>query len=165
MHVCKNVMEIFVNAVCSFSNFRKICTLTQNPLYGSIQGLCNSCNMGARDLPDMYAHGPQGIHIRQIMSAHVTSDMYHFRALLVRGQLLSSSSLTHTFAELLLKMHLRRFDCGLRISFQEHVLQMLSKQYSTIAHFALLQYKKRVLHCISVLCTYQCKAPLPPSRA
>ena len=43
--------------------------------------------MGARDLPDMYARSPraagprdEGIHIRQITSAHVTSNMYHFRA-------------------------------------------------------------------------------------
>ena len=70
---------------------------------------------------------PEGIRIRQITSAHVTSDMYHFRALLVRGGALGGSSLTHTFAELLLYTHLRRFDCGFRISFQEHVLQMLSK--------------------------------------
>ena len=44
--------------------------------------ICNSCNMGARDLPDMYARSPrdEGIHIRQITSAHVTSNMYHFRA-------------------------------------------------------------------------------------
>ena len=48
--------------------------------------LCNSCNMGVRDLPDMYAQSPraagprtEGIHIRQIMSAHVTSNMHHFR--------------------------------------------------------------------------------------
>ena len=49
--------------------------------------ICNGCNMGARDLPDMYARSPraagprdEGIHIRQITSAHVTSNMYHFRA-------------------------------------------------------------------------------------
>ena len=128
------------------------------------QGLCNSCNMGARDLPDMYARSPraagprdEGIHIRQIMSAHVTSNMYHLRAWASAKR----SSLMHTFAELLLYTHLRRFDCGFRISFQEHVLQIISKtsaqketngecnKYSTIVHFAL--YKKRVLHCISVL--------------
>ena len=79
----------------------------------------------------------------------------------MREQALSSLSLTHTFAELLLHTHLQRFDCGFRISFQEHVLQMLSKtsaqketnrecnKYSTIAHFAL--YKKRVLRCINEL--------------
>ena len=46
--------------------------------------------MGTRDLPDMYAQslraaGPraEGIHIRQITRAHVTSNMYHFRALLM----------------------------------------------------------------------------------
>ena len=41
--------------------------------------------MGMRDLPDMYAQSPmaagpraEGIHIRQITRAHVTSNMYHF---------------------------------------------------------------------------------------
>ena len=41
-----------------------------------------SCNMGRRDLPDMYARSPRacgprasGIHIRQIPTAHVTTDM------------------------------------------------------------------------------------------
>ena len=33
---------------------------------------------------------PEGIHIRQITRAHVTSNMYHFRRLLVRGRALSS---------------------------------------------------------------------------
>ena len=48
--------------------------------------ICNSCNMGKRDLPDMYARSPratgpraEGIHIRRITSTHVTSTMYHFR--------------------------------------------------------------------------------------
>ena len=102
----------------------------------------NDCNMCARDLPDM----PE---------AH---NVYRFRALLVLGQALSSSSLTHTFAELLLYTHSQRFDCGFQLSFQEHVLQMLSitsaqkRQMVSVtntARFAL--YKKRVLHCISVL--------------
>ena len=42
----------------------------------------DSCNMGTRDLPDMYAQSPraagpraEGIHIRQITSAHVTTIM------------------------------------------------------------------------------------------
>ena len=46
----------------------------------------NGCNMGARDLSDMYARSPraagpreEGMHVRQITSAHVTNDMYHFR--------------------------------------------------------------------------------------
>ena len=41
--------------------------------------------MGMTDLPDMYAESPraagpraEGIHIRQITNAHVTSNMYHF---------------------------------------------------------------------------------------
>ena len=38
----------------------------------------NTCNMGARDLPDMYALSPRasGIHIRQIPRAHVTTITY-----------------------------------------------------------------------------------------
>ena len=34
---------------------------------------CNSCNIGTRDLPDMYAKSPraEGIHIRQITSAAI----------------------------------------------------------------------------------------------
>ena len=43
-----------------------------------------------RDLPDMYAGSPravglraEGIHIKQITSAHVTTIMYHLRALFV----------------------------------------------------------------------------------
>ena len=46
------------------------------------QNLIDSCNMGTRDLPDMYAQSPraagpraEGIHIRQITSAHVTTIM------------------------------------------------------------------------------------------
>ena len=41
-----------------------------------------TCNMGSRDLPDMYALSPQacglwalGIHIRQIPPAHVTYNL------------------------------------------------------------------------------------------
>ena len=46
--------------------------------------------MGTRDLPDMNARSPraEGIHIRQIMRAHVTSNMYHFRVLLMRTTVL-----------------------------------------------------------------------------
>ena len=99
-----------------------------------------TCNMCTRDLPDMYALSPRasGIHIRQIPRAHVTTITCIPEALRahtlqvicitsVRGRALSSSSLMHTLAELLLYTHLRRFDCGFRISFQEHVLQILSK--------------------------------------
>ena len=42
-----------------------------------------TCNMGTRDLPDMYALSPRacgsralGIHIRQITCAHVTTITY-----------------------------------------------------------------------------------------
>ena len=45
----------------------------------------NSCNMGMGVLPDMHtqslrATGPrdEGVHIRQNMSAHVATIMYHF---------------------------------------------------------------------------------------
>ena len=40
-----------------------------------------SCNMGTSGLPDMYVQSPraEGIHIRQITSAHVTAIMLHFR--------------------------------------------------------------------------------------
>ena len=35
-------------------------------------GICNSCNLGMRDFPDMYAQGPRAyVHIRQTASAHV----------------------------------------------------------------------------------------------
>ena len=87
-----------------------------------------------------YISGESRAHILQVKC--ITS---------VRRRALSSSNLTHTFAELLLYTHLRRFDCGFRISFQEHVLQILAlrngkcNKYSTIACFAL--YNKRVLHC------------------
>ena len=44
--------------------------------------IIDSCNMGTSDLPDMYAQSPraagpraEGIHIRQITSAHVTTIM------------------------------------------------------------------------------------------
>ena len=35
----------------------------------------NSCNMGMKDLPDMYGQSlrPKGMHIRQIINAHVTT--------------------------------------------------------------------------------------------
>ena len=37
----------------------------------------DSCNIGTSDLPDMYDQSPraEGIHIRQITSAHVTTIM------------------------------------------------------------------------------------------
>ena len=43
--------------------------------------LRNNSNMGMRDFPNMYAQSPraEGIHIRQITSSHVTSNMYHFQ--------------------------------------------------------------------------------------
>jgi len=54
----------------------------------NLSGSCNSNNMRTRDLPDMYTQSPmatgprvEGIHNKQIMSAHVTSNMYHFRSM------------------------------------------------------------------------------------
>ena len=46
---------------------------------------CNSYNMGTSDLPNMYAQSPRaaGIHIRQIMSAYVTTTVM---ALLFTGR-------------------------------------------------------------------------------
>ena len=45
-----------------------------------------TCNMGAYDLPDMHALNPQacgpqalGIHIRQILHAHVTTIVSSFK--------------------------------------------------------------------------------------
>ena len=59
--------------------------------------------MSMRDLPDMYAQSPrpagpmaEGIYIKQITSTHVTTIMYHLRALFVCGRTLSSSSLMHS---------------------------------------------------------------------
>ena len=42
-----------------------------------------SCNIGTRDLPDMYALSPQalGIHIRQITRAYVTTVAYCYISL------------------------------------------------------------------------------------
>ena len=47
---------------------------------------CNSFNMGAGNLPDMYAQSlratgmsAEGIHIRTTISTYVTSNMYYFR--------------------------------------------------------------------------------------
>jgi len=41
------------------------------------RGTSNRCNMGMRDLPDVYAQSPkaEGIHIRQITSTHVITNM------------------------------------------------------------------------------------------
>ena len=50
-----------------------------------MQCTCVSCNMGKRDFHDMYiclrvaGLRVEGIYIKQITTAHITSDMYHFR--------------------------------------------------------------------------------------
>ena len=41
--------------------------------------------MGTKDLPDIYARRravPEGVYIRQIPSAHVITNILHFRGLL-----------------------------------------------------------------------------------
>jgi len=57
--------------VCTY---RCLSSVNISPLYYIV---FYSCNMATSDLPDMYAQGPRavGIHIRQIMSAHVTNIM------------------------------------------------------------------------------------------
>ena len=42
--------------------------------------ICNSYNMGKRDLPDIYlkATGPR-LNIRKILSAYVMTNIFHFR--------------------------------------------------------------------------------------
>ena len=56
------------------------CVLLYNWLVGYYQELSNSYNMGKRDLPDIYAR-PEGagIYIRKILSAHVITNIFHFR--------------------------------------------------------------------------------------
>ena len=77
------VMEYLLNQQANLLRLK--ITLRCSNVHGKI---CNSCNMGMRDLPDMYARSPraaglrpEGIHIRQIMNAHVTSVMYNFVAI------------------------------------------------------------------------------------
>ena len=50
-----------------------------------LDALFNSCNTGTSGLPDMYTRGPraagpraEGVHIRQAMSACVTTVMLYF---------------------------------------------------------------------------------------
>ena len=68
-----------------YLNNLKICNSTPEGSAVQCKVTCNNCNMGTRDLPDIYARSPraaglraEGIHIRQITRAHVTSNMYHF---------------------------------------------------------------------------------------
>ena len=46
----------------------------------SHHGICNTYNMGKRDLPDIYlkATGPR-LYIRKILSAHVITNIFHFQ--------------------------------------------------------------------------------------
>ena len=74
--------------------------------------------MGTKDFPDMCARSPraEGIHIRQITSAHVTTNMYHFCALIMCGRVLSCSSPNAHSPDVLLYSNFQRFDCGLRFT-------------------------------------------------
>ena len=63
-------------------SFYELCTMEFTFEVKSEHGTCNSCNMGTSDLPDMYARSPraagpraEGIHIRRITSARVTTNM------------------------------------------------------------------------------------------
>ena len=55
--------------------FGDVCMYHRIELLGEY--VCDSCNMGTSDLNDMYAQSPRAedIHIRQITSAHVTTNM------------------------------------------------------------------------------------------
>ena len=61
----------------------------------------NTCNMGARDLPDTYALIPRasGIHIRQIPRAHVTTITYNI-LLLIAHSCLSITQASSSFKRL-----------------------------------------------------------------
>ena len=68
--------------------------------------ICNGCNMGMRDLPDMYAQipkavgpGAEGIYIRQIMNGHVTSIMYHFVPILTTISSFNPTRNCHTCSQ------------------------------------------------------------------
>ena len=52
-------------------------SISTNYVDSTATDICNSCNMVMNDSPDMYAQSPraEGIHIRQITSAHVTTNM------------------------------------------------------------------------------------------
>ena len=43
-------------------------------IYKSLMDLCNSCNMGMRDLPDMYARSPRGsgIHAARGLRTYIS---------------------------------------------------------------------------------------------
>ena len=71
-----------------YKHFWPLVTKSKNVIVGYLVPYTNkvvpfdSCNMGTSDLPDMYAQSPraagpraEGIHIRQITSAHVTTIM------------------------------------------------------------------------------------------
>ena len=67
------VLEILARTLHKNKRFSYSLTLMSQ----CMEELCNSCNMGMGDLPDMYAFSPwaSGIHIRQITNGHVTSTL------------------------------------------------------------------------------------------
>ena len=89
MNVSTQLLDYNAIAICTYSLTNKC----DNYLWDSNYWCCcygnkvihDSCNMCIRDLPDMYAlspwaYGPQalGIHIRQILHAHVTTITYSY---------------------------------------------------------------------------------------
>ena len=52
-------------------------SLNKNSKQCMYRYVCNNCNIGMSDLPDMYVQSlrAEGIHIRQITSAYVTTNM------------------------------------------------------------------------------------------
>ena len=71
------VVIIFQKYVIVYTIFRYEFTYSGYVLKVPHCCTCNSCNMGTSDLPDMYTQSPraEGIHIRQITSGHVTTNM------------------------------------------------------------------------------------------
>ena len=86
----KLMARLLVSIYCIVSNLNpaalfEFCFLKILTLFYKLKSelcTCNGCNMGMRNLPDVYAKSlraacprDDGIHIRQIMNAHVTTVM------------------------------------------------------------------------------------------
>ena len=67
----------FLCELCTFSQIR---SHIMTPHIHDMN-ICNSYNMGTRDLPDIYAQAYEGagIYIRKIPSAHVITNIFHLR--------------------------------------------------------------------------------------
>ena len=90
MYACMYDMYACMN-VC-------MCTCTCMCMYMRII-LCNSCNMGMKDLPDMYAQSPRTAGprvediIKQMTSANITTVIQRF----IKSQLVDDTSNHHTY--------------------------------------------------------------------